>query len=177
MKLFDTLMTNNFMTDTCEVKELAEFLAKTPIFGGFTPNFFYSAAEHAVRISKILQKAGDNPEVQLYGLFYNADKLLNLSFYSCTSVRIDDASVQSWLMKSINLAPITGQHKASVTWANNRLRKTVARDILPEGATALFAHLPPSREPLLKPQPWQKAMENFILRYRELQTARGESNV
>lgn len=162
-------------------KDIAEALAKIPRFSGHTPNYSYSVAQHCVHVSKILERASESLETQLYGLLHDAHEALGLGDIP-TPIKqymMDQGAFNIWkniqtscdfaIFEAAGLSAQMPENTfTAVNLADRIALRTEARDLMPHDCQAHFKHLPASKERRIKVKSWPLAMEMFLHRLNEL---------
>jgi len=177
MKLLNALMSEKFDPTDFNIAEIADLLAKTPMYAGFTQGCFYSFAQHNVRVSKFLGKAGHRTDLQLHALLHDVAETIasdRFRFKNLKDEKILNA-IQPWLTDAVGLPPLTVSDEVSITWAHTHVGMADARDFLPPALAPFFKHNTKTRVRPVKPQPWMKAAESFQQHYRDIQTERGNN--
>lgn len=156
-----------------QLEDIAHALSHQCRFSGHT-RLFYSVAEHSVRVSRAVQKAGGSQEEQLWGLLHDASEaylvdvpkpLKDSAFgelYREAEVRIMSVVCAAFQMVS--------EQPDLVTRADVWLLATEARDLMPYRPENWGELRFQALEERIEPWSPQAAEQAFIRRYVELRS-------
>ena len=146
--------------DDIDLACFAEGLGKTPCFNGMTPGIFYSLAQHATIVERLLP---DTPAgLSALGLFEAVPLFIDQAQLPMTQRRIIECT-----QAACGLPESTPIMHEAVRYALNRAHATAARDLMPEGAMA-GEDLPEPAPFRITPLAWDNAAALWLDRIRTL---------
>lgn len=170
-----------------DLRDISGPLSRLCRFAGAT-QVHYSVAQHCVIVADLLVSHG--PVTQLYGLLHDA----HAAYVADIPTPMRRLMASAWgqplgngfdpvaeIVHDLDAAihnrfglvwPIPATTQNLVKMADRRALATEVRDLLAEPrddeARAAFADLPPPMRGAIKPLPWAKAEERFLMKFEEL---------
>jgi 5'-deoxynucleotidase YfbR-like HD superfamily hydrolase len=157
-----------------DIEDVAHALAMTARYGGHTL-WFYSVAEHSVRVSELLEAWGCSREVQLMGLLHDAAEAYlvdmpspikkHLPDYQKLEHAVDRVIAESHGLESVMSPEVK---RADVALMLTEMRDLTAGGIEKHAGTVPQEGWPEPLEEVIEPLEWPEAKQAFWLRYLDL---------